>query len=82
MAYGIPAIWVMDGGVGYFDGQEVTFQALPLSGGVPVDPAFPPLYESEAAYLKRLGLLLPGEARHLRQADFEPEALTIEEKAP
>jgi hypothetical protein len=31
-----------------------------------------PLFESEAAYLKRHGLLLPGELERLTTADFEP----------
>jgi hypothetical protein len=35
----------------------------------------PPLFESEAAYLKRLGLLLPGEARRLGKMDYEPECI-------
>jgi len=32
------------------------------------------LYESEAACLKRLGLLTPEEERQLQQADFEPDS--------
>jgi hypothetical protein len=35
----------------------------------------PPVFESQAAYLDRLGLLAPGEKRRLRNADFEPETL-------
>jgi len=35
----------------------------------------PPVFESQAAYLDRLGLLAPGEKRRLRGADFEPETL-------
>jgi hypothetical protein len=33
--------------------------------------------ESQASYLKRHGLLLPGEARRLKAADFEPETLVL-----
>jgi hypothetical protein len=40
------------------------------------DPADPPTYESSAAYLRRLGLLMPGELRRLAAADFEPEVVT------
>jgi|GEM_PF-4519986 len=32
--------------------------------------------ESQAAYLKRHGLLLPAERRRLRRGDFEPAVLT------
>jgi len=40
---------------------------------VEIDPADPPRYESQAAYLRRHGLLLPGEAPRLRPRDFKPE---------
>lgn len=43
--------------------------------GVPIDPQNPPVFESEAAYLRRLGLLLPGEFERLTEADFEPEMI-------
>jgi hypothetical protein len=36
------------------------------------DPDDPPVFESEAAYLDRHGLLLPGERRRLRDENFEP----------
>lgn len=37
-----------------------------------LDPDDPPLFESEAAYLDRLGLMLPGEKGRLTGRDFEP----------
>lgn len=40
----------------------------------PHDPAKPALFESQAAYLDRHGLFLPGERKRLKAADFEPEA--------
>ncbi len=40
-----------------------------------IDPGDPPRYESQAAYLARLGLLAPGERRRLGAAAFEPEAI-------
>lgn len=40
-----------------------------------VDVNDPPRFESEAAYLRRLGLLLPGELRRLDETDFEPVSL-------
>lgn len=36
----------------------------------------PPLFESQAAYLDRNGLLLPGERRRLSPADFCPAPIT------
>jgi hypothetical protein len=38
----------------------------------------PPLYESEAAFLLRHGLLLPDERERLKPADFAPERLLID----
>jgi hypothetical protein len=48
-----------------------------LSHGIPdvwrgIDEDDPPIYESQAAYLKRHGFLFAGEER---RADFEPEAV-------
>lgn len=47
------------------------------SFGIPymvhVNPADPPILESEAAFLRRHGLLLPGESRRLRAKDYKPE---------
>lgn len=42
---------------------------------ISVDPSEPPCFESEASFLRRLGLLRPGEARRLRASSFEPEPL-------
>ncbi len=47
--------------------------------GVAIDPGDPPRYESEASYLRRLGLLLPGESKRLRKADFDPEVVLPED---
>ena len=47
--------------------------------GVAIDPSDPPRFESEAAYLGRLGLFLPGELERLSEADFEPELIMPEE---
>jgi hypothetical protein len=43
--------------------------------GVPIDWRDPPRFESEAAYLRRHKLLLPGEAARLTESDYEPEVL-------
>ena len=47
--------------------------------GVAIDPSDPPTFEPEAAYLRRLGLFLPGELERLTEADFEPELIMPEE---
>lgn len=39
--------------------------------GVAIDDRDPPRYESEAAYLDRHGLFLPGERKRLKKADWE-----------
>jgi hypothetical protein len=57
-------IWTRDGG-------------RPPEGYTPFDHSNPPMFESEARYLQRLKLLLPGEVRRLRTADFEPESIEV-----
>jgi hypothetical protein len=57
--YGIPADWRRQGDF--------------FTSGTPIDPDDPPRYESEAKYLLRLGLLLPGERERLCPRDFWPE---------
>ncbi len=39
--------------------------------GQAIDPADPPRFESQAAYLRRHKLLLPGEEKRLTAADFD-----------
>jgi hypothetical protein len=56
-----------------------TVPRLPL--GVPllhldVDPIDPPVYESQATYLKRHNLLLPGEEKRIPKPGFKPETIT------
>lgn len=43
----------------------------------PVDPADHPMFESQAAYLSRLGLLLPEERPGLIATAFEPEGIPV-----
>jgi hypothetical protein len=43
------------------------------------DPANPPLYESQASYLLRHDLLLPGERRRLTEGDLDPEAIVLDQ---
>jgi hypothetical protein len=50
---------------------------LHFDRGTPIDDRDPPRFESEVAYLKRLRLLLPGEARRLRPRDYRPVAVQV-----
>jgi hypothetical protein len=67
---GLPTTWVSQRDVEYYTGtaRGSTFE------GVAIDAEDPPIYESQAAYLERHGLFLPGERRRLTKPDFEPEA--------
>lgn len=78
---GLPAHWVTPSEVRLYSGRarDINGQVImpefanrPFAGRA-IDPRDPPRFESQASYLKRLGLLLPGEERRLRPADFEPE---------
>lgn len=40
--------------------------------------AIPPLFEAQATYLERHGLLLPGERKRLSLHDFQPECVPVE----
>lgn len=67
---GVPAHWITPGLVD-------TYRRIGTDLAVPaINPGDPPMYESEASYLTRMGLLLPGERRRLRAADFERESVT------
>ena len=63
--YGVPLDWVHPSDPKHYG---------PEFKGVPIDPNDPPTYESQASYLQRHGLLLPGEA--LPDDAFEPETVT------
>jgi hypothetical protein len=67
--YGIPSGWLLDDWHWTHDGEK------PPAAYVPFDRAHPPTFEAQAAYLKRLKLLLPGEERRLKAADFELESV-------
>jgi hypothetical protein len=84
---GIPAKWVDAWDVDYYNGRARTVDGKPFKyelatykegdfTGKAIDPKAPPVYESEATYLTRLGLLLPGEAGRLTKKDFDP--VTVE----
>lgn len=65
LAFGVPDSW-----------QTAAHAGSCMATGTPVDPRDPPRFESEATFLKRLGLLLKNESRYLGKADFAPETIT------
>ncbi len=86
-SFGIPTCWVDQWQVDYYNGRAKDIHGEPIGteyeeghfAGVAIDPEDPPRYESQATYLRRLGLLLPGELKRLTPADFEPELVMPED---
>jgi hypothetical protein len=84
--YGLPVLWVERWMAEYYNGRARDVHGKPIGTshkpgdfkGVPIDPDDPPVFESQAAYLERHGLLLPGERRRLRKVDLEPERVLPE----
>jgi hypothetical protein len=80
---GIPRHWINARLAAYYRGEARDVHGEPIgveyrgSGfrGVAIDPRDPPRYESEAAYLKRHGLLSAEERARLTPADFAPVVL-------
>jgi hypothetical protein len=83
--FGIPDSWVNQWEIELYSGRIMGVDGKPIisadRGFVAVvpNPDNPPIYESEAAYLRRLGMFLPGEAARLISSDFEPVELEIEQ---
>src|SRR3954453_15475995 len=65
---GIPEYWMDDDRV------------LSWVRGVALNPENPPIFESEAAYLERLGLLASGEREQLGPSDFERAPVRVSER--
>lgn len=92
LPFGIPDWWVTGFDAAYYNGRarDVNGNLMIYRRhdgqaakdgdfeGVPPDPRDPPRYESQAAYLDRHGLFLPGERRRLTAADFEPETIGLD----
>lgn len=82
-SFGIPTCWVDRWQVDYYNGRAKDIHGKPIGteyqeghfAGVAIDPEDPPEFESQAAYLDRHGLFLPGEKRRLRAADWESEVV-------
>lgn len=83
---GIPIQWHSEWEVEYYNGRAVDVHGKPIGTtfsegyfkGAAPDPNDMPVYESQAAFLARLGLLLPGEADRLTEPDYAPEVLDWE----
>ena len=75
---GVPLDWVSRWEVEYYGDRRAEI-GLPPSNrpflGLAIDRDDPPMFESEAAYLDRHGLLRPGERRRLKPVDFEPKSI-------
>lgn len=68
---GVPTSWITRSDVSCYE-HGLRNRLRPNEPVEAFDPDDPPLFESEAAYLRRLDLLLPGEVERLGEADFEP----------
>jgi hypothetical protein len=55
--------------------EHYRFGVFDLWRSATIDPRDPPAFESEAAYLERLGLLLPAERKRLGPEDFKPVSI-------
>jgi hypothetical protein len=83
--YGLPAVWITPADVALYTGtaRDIHGKLIGIRppgtkfAGVAIDPNDPPLFESEASYLDRLGLFLPGERKRLTSDDFEPWRLEL-----
>lgn len=76
---GLPVGWVTAFDVAYYNGRppynEPGRPERYVEGHFPydaIDPEDPPVYESEATYLARLGLLLPGERELIPWEGWQP----------
>jgi hypothetical protein len=83
--YGIPRSWVDQFQADYYNGRARDIHGNRIGTeyedgdfkGVPIDPDDPPMFESEAVYLQRHGLLTAAEERHLEKHPelLDPETL-------
>ena len=68
-SYGIPADWITS--------EDV--ETWPHLAGRQIGATDPPIFESQAAFLKRLNLLLPGEEEKIKRRHWQPERIEEEE---
>ena len=84
---GIPAGWVDEWAVSYYNGRSKDIHGRPIGteykegnfSGVAIDPGNPPIFESEGEYLRRNNLLTDAEKRHLEKHPelLEPEKIEL-----
>ena len=67
--HGIPENWITP--------EDV--RTWPDLAGKEINPADPPVFESEATFLKLNGLLLPGEDDRIKRRAWQPEKVHLEE---
>jgi hypothetical protein len=81
-SYGLPADWITPAQVKYYSGIAVDINGAHIGGelrpfkGVAIEPDDRPIFESQAAYLKRHGLFLAGEERRLKKTDWQAESVS------
>jgi hypothetical protein len=71
---GVPASWWTPGDERRYRNRKPWDRWEEPTGPV-LDRKDPPMYEAEAAYLDRLGLLVKGERERLTEPDFAPESI-------
>ncbi len=85
LPFGLPSSWVDPWAVSYYNGRARNIRGERIGTeyhegqfhGVAPDPHDPPMFESEAAYIERHGLWLPGERARIRPAAFDPYRLPL-----
>jgi len=86
--FGLPDDWVTQFDVEFYNGRakDIHGNIIPTPfkdgdfSGQAIDPEDPPIFESQAAYLKRHNLFLPGEEELQRPESFEPEVYIPDEE--
>jgi hypothetical protein len=88
LEYGLPTRWVTQFDVEYYNGRarDIHGEVIPTEykdgdfKGAAIDPNDPPVYESQASYLKRNGLLTRSEKSYLKAHPelLQPEKIELE----
>lgn len=89
--YGLPSCgWVEQEDVEYYNGRAKDVHGEPIGtnykegdfDGVAVDPNDPPRFESQPAYLQRLGLLTKAEEKLLTVEDYDRPTIVVRVMVP
>jgi hypothetical protein len=80
--HGLPCSFISQWDVDYYTGVARDVHGKLINPnppytfkGVAIDPEDPPRYESQATYLERLGLFLPGEKRRIKKDAWTPDTI-------